>query len=205
LGSNIVFTIIFIGCLIMSVINIAERKNMQKQFRNLEMEKGLGIDLIREKAGQMFLQYLSATNERIDSSLIIYTARGDKVKIASLLKAGEKLILRIPLNSCGLCYDKSLKVMEEMVHIIGKKDLIVLLPKSRGGEFTTFFKENNCVDLQFFYTDDDFKISILDNNEIPFFFTVSPDLICSNHLFLEKDPDEFIFKYLIFIKENIIH
>jgi len=188
----------------MSVINLAERKNLLKQFQNLEREKELGIDIVREKARQMILQHMSATNERIDSSLIIYTARGEEVKIASLLKAGEKLILRIPLNSCGLCYDQSLKVMNEMVHIIGKEDLIVLLPKSRGREFTTFFKENNCVDLQFFYTDDDFKISILDNNGIPFFFTTSPDLICRNHLFLEKDPDDFIFKYLIFIKENVI-
>ncbi len=133
------------------------------------------------------------------------SARGDVVRIGSLLNAGGKLFLRIPANSCGLCYDQSLKVMEEIARIIGKENLIVLLPKSRGREFTTFFKENNCVDLQFFYTDDDFKISILDNNSIPFFFTASPDLTCHNHLYLDKEPDEFLFEYLILIKENVIH
>jgi hypothetical protein len=188
----------------MAVINLAEKQNLLRQLQSLKMEKEMEIDIIREKSRQMILQQMSATNERIDSSLIIYTTRGEGVNIASLFKAKEKLILRIPLNSCGLCYDQSLKFMNEMVHIIGKEDLIVLLPKGRGREFTTFFKENNCVDLQQYYIDDIVNISILDNNSIPFFFTTYPDLTCHNHLYLDKEPDEFLFEYLTLMKERVI-
>lgn len=148
---------------------------------------------------------MSANNERINPSWSIYSSKGEIIEIASLLKTGEKLFIRIPANSCGLCYDQSLKVMGEMVRFIGKENFIVLLPKSRGREFMTFFKENNCADLQFFYTDDNLFISVLDNNSTPFFFTASPDLTCHNHFYLDKEPDDFIFEYLIFIKENVIH
>ncbi len=69
---KIVLTIIFIGCVIMSVKNLSERKNLLKQFQNLEMEKNLEIDFIREKARKIILQQMSATNEMIDPAWIIY-------------------------------------------------------------------------------------------------------------------------------------
>lgn len=52
---NIVFTVIIIGCIIMSLYNLSERKALLKEFHNSEMEKDQEIDIIKHKTSVMLV------------------------------------------------------------------------------------------------------------------------------------------------------
>jgi len=202
---NILFVLIIIVCIATSLHCYYDRKIHIDRLQNIENKKNSEINDIKIKYQQVLFQQMKASNERINPIWNIYSVNDEKIKITSLVDQGKKLFLRVPANSCGLCYDLSLKTIGEMMEIVGKQNFVVLLPRSRGREFMTFFKENNCGDALFYFTDDDLAISMMDNNSIPFFFTIFPDLTCHHHLYLDKEPNEFLFEYLVFIKENYLN
>jgi hypothetical protein len=200
--SYIIICLLTVGYIPITILFRESQRNIKEYVLDIETTNNVKILSLQQQYANAFIYQMKADCDKVDFSWNIKDIKGNQIPVVELLGGRDKLMFRIPSNSCGLCYDSSLKMISKMAKIVGDENFFVLIPINRGREFMTFFKENNCENVNFYFTDENLKISSMDDNSIPFFFLVSADLSSRHYFYLQKEQMDLNLSYLNFIQET---
>ena len=139
-------------------------------------------------------------DESINGKCEVFTKDAKSFPLSKLF---NKLVFYIPEGVCNLCYEGFYKDFNDMVKVVGKDNLIIIVPKLRMREMISEFGiENNYIINRVYGVNSlDFGLR-LGSKHVPFMFILDNDLRAKNLFIPNKNISNTTSEYMKLVKER---